>query len=832
MSIAIVDTLHCGDGNPPDKHSTAQDHHDRAHARHAGFRSPLHRRPPRAEGAAAMNDAGTQALEWQAGDAEAGARVAVESPSSSAVPTGRRTAAQRWRGVLAGGVTTALVQMPFDAIYGLIAFAPLGAQYAPRALAGALVGTVAAHVVATLAGSRKLVLGPRPATTLLVAGLVAALLANPVLHGADGSPNVPLVLSLVALGIAMSGVAQIVFGLLKLGTLTAYMPYPVRSGFMNGVGVLLLIGGVSLMAGRSYDAMTSGPAVLVFPPQWGAVVVGLMTILATIRPPVLGRFALPGPLAGMFAGIATYQLLAHFAPGLALGASMDAVATPRVYVSIFHGWARFAAEPSLHALAGVLLGFALAIALIATMDVLMVASAMDRTAKSRRNPNRELIAQGLSNIAAALVGGQPSAPAIGRSMVNFHAGGRTQASIWVYAATVAATVGFAPGLLRYIPMSAVGGALIVVGFQMIDDWTRRVPGQLLSRKGPALLDRRQRRTLIENYAVMLLVAGTTIIQGVAEAVLVGAIASMVLFVRSNSRSLIRQIVRGDVRRSIKVRTPPATQFLDANGHRIALVELEGTIFFGTADDLAASMRRLTEDADIVIFGMRRVTDVDSSGARILLESAGDLQLSGKWLVIADLPRRDPRRQILHAMEGKRSVPGMRFDTDVDQALQWAEDRLLERAGIEHARDVPLALGETELAQGLAPPELDWLAAHFTTTHWKAGDYLFRSGDPGDAIFVGTRGDIAIMLPGANGKRLASIAPGVAVGEMSLLEGEPRSADARAETDLTALMLARASFERIAADRPEVAAKLMRNFARLLSARLRRTTLELSTALEP
>ena len=779
-----------------------------------------------------MNRDETIGVGQQADCEEIGSQLVTDPPPSIADPAAPRSPARQWRGAIAGGVTTALVQMPFDAIYGLIAFAPLGAHYAPHAIAGALIGTVAAHVAATLAGSRRLILGPRPATTLLVAGLVAVLLANPLLIGTDGQPDIPLVLSLVALGIVGAGVVQIALGLLKLGTLTAYMPYPVRSGFMNGVGVLLVIGGAALAMGHSYDDMMAGLTAIRRVPQWGAVIVGLTTIVATLRPPKLGRFDLPGPLIGMFAGIATYQLLGHLVPDLALGATMDAVAAPLMYASIFHGWSRLASEAPLYSLVGVLLGFAVAIALIATMDVLLVASTMDRTIKFRRNMNRELIAQGLSNIASALVGGQPSAPAIGRSMVNYHAGGRSQRSIWVYAATVAATVTLAPGLLRFIPLSAVGAALIVVGLQMVDDWTKRVPRQLLTRKRTVLLGRRQRRTLIENYAVMLLVAGTTIVQGMAQAVLVGVIASMLLFVRSNSRSLIRRTVRGDARRSMKVHSPQAANYLDTGGRRVALLELEGTIFFGTADDLASTVQHLAADTDFIVLGMQRVNDIDSTGARILLESANDLRLAGKWLVIADLPLRDPRRQIIHVMEDKGSLPGLHFEPDVDQALQWAEDRLLERAGLDLASDAPLTLAQTELGRDLSAAELDWLAEHVTEERWDAGAYIFRAGDPGDAIIVGTHGHIKIALPRAGGKRLASIAPGIIVGEMALLERKPRSADALAETNLTALRITCASFDRIETQNPEIAAKIMRNLARLLSARLRHTTLELSAAIEP
>ncbi len=744
--------------------------------------------------------------------------------------------ARHWRGAIAGAATTALVQMPFDAIYGTIAFAALGSQFTPRAVAGALVGSIVSNVVATLAGSRNLILGPRPATTLLVAGLVATLLANPAMHRADGAPDLPLLLALVALGLALAGVLQIVFGGLELGKLTKYLPYPVRVGFLNGVGALLILGGLPLLLGlpavgdpaqvRSLASAFTGGV------PWLSLTVGLVTIAASLFPPRLGRFRPPGPLAGIVIGIALYQLLAFMFPG-APGATLSVAAPGLPGVGVFAEWGRLAAEAPLRGLAATLLGFAFAVALLATLDTFLVMSVMDGALRTRRDGNRELIAQGLSNIASALVGGQPSAPGVGRSLTNLNAGGRTQASIWLYAGLLAATVWLAPDLLHLIPMCALGGALIVAGWQLVDDWSRRVPRQLLQRSGDAALDARQRRTLRENYAVMLLVAGTLVFVGLAEGIVVGVAAAMLLFVRSNTRALVRSVARGTVRRSGKVRVPQAVAALNAQGARIALLELEGTVFFGTADELADRVHQLAADTDFVILGLRRVSDIDSTGARMLLELAGDLAHAGKQLIVADLHEHDARTQTIRAMHDSAAAsPSPRFEPDVDMALEWAEDRLLERIGISHPGDGPLTLAQTVLGIDVAPADLAWLRAQMTEQHLAPGEVLFRAGDAGDALYVSLQGEVAIMLPGRSGRRLASLAPGIVVGELALLHRTARSADAVAASALTVLRLDTAAFDRMRDGRPALWDQLMRNLTLHLSSRLRSVTVELSAALEP
>lgn len=743
---------------------------------------------------------------------------------------------QVWRGAIAGAVTTALVQMPFDAVYGTIAFAPLGPRFAPIAVASALIGTVIAHVVATLAGSRHMVLGPRPATTLLVAGLVTALLTQPAIRGADGAVAVPLVLALVAAGLVAAGLLQLTFGALKLGNLTRYLPYPVRAGFMNGVGVLLVLGGVRLLLGMPPDGDPTNLAEIVealrHPLPLGALAVGAVTMLGTLRPPHRGRLAPSGALVGILAGIVLHQLLAVVLSPAQMGTTMSAAGAPMIGAMLHVDWGHFAGAASWRALVPLLLGFAMAVALLASLDTFLVASIMDSVTRTRRDGNRELIAQGLSNIASALAGGQPSAPAPVRTLLNYHAGGHTQASLWLYAALVAATLFLAPGLLTLIPMSALGGALIVVGFQMADGWTRRAPGQLLRHHGESALQPRERRTLRDNYVVMLLVAATVVVLGVAQGVLVGVIASMVLFVRNNSRALIRHVVFGDVRRSIKVRVPKAAAALDGAGKRVALLELEGMLFFGTAGELADRVRQLAQRVDYVVLGMRRINDIDSTGARTLLELAADLDHAGRIMIVADLREHDTRMQSIRAMGGRGPLAGMRFEVDVDSALQWVEDRLLETAGIATDSDHALALAETVLGRDLAAEDLDWLASRMTEVQVAPGSYLFRADDPGDALFVSIKGEMSIKLPGAGGKRLASMAPGVIVGEIALLEGGNRTADAQAETALTVLRLDRASFEGLRQQRPALWDKLMRNIALHVANRLRIVTIELATVVEP
>jgi CRP-like cAMP-binding protein len=138
----------------------------------------------------------------------------------------------------------------------------------------------------------------------------------------------------------------------------------------------------------------------------------------------------------------------------------------------------------------------------------------------------------------------------------------------------------------------------------------------------------------------------------------------------------------------------------------------------------------------------------------------------------------------------------------------------------------LTLAETMLGRGLDGSELDWLGAQLRTLHIPRGELLFRLGDPGDGLYLSLAGDIGLRMPGSE-RRLASFAPGVVIGEMATLTRGTRSAEAYAESDVTALKLSADDFERLMIERPVLAAKLLKSMSLHLADRVRTLTGDLS-----
>jgi len=309
--------------------------------------------------------------------------------------------------------------------------------------------------------------------------------------------------------------------------------------------------------------------------------------------------------------------------------------------------------------------------------------------------------------------------------------------------------------------------------------------------------------------------------------------AILLFVRSNTRSVIRRVHDGAQRHSLKVRPQPQADYLRANGRRIAIVEAEGILFFGTADRLTSELEALAGTADQVILDLRHVIDVDATGARLVGQIALRLNGKGQRLRLSSVTAQSWLGASLVAHGTAVSLPLSDWHPDLDTALEVTEEAILASNWAErHSRD-RLALAQTTLGERLSEPELDFLHAHLVERQVPARSHVFRQGEAGDSLFVATDGTIDIRLPLGNGhsKRIAAFAPGVVFGEMALLDGKPRSADALTDADTTVLELTRGNFDAIQQSHPELARKIFLNLARHLAERVRSMTLDLRAAEE-
>jgi SulP family sulfate permease len=745
-----------------------------------------------------------------------------DTPASPIAPPAKNLAGEIW-----GGFAAMLVALPSSIAYGIAIYALLGADYVGYGVRAGILGAIALGLVAPLlGGAPRLISAPCAPAAAVLATLVGALLAGaPGTTGPVSPERIVVLLTLVAL---LSGALQFFFGAIGGGRLIKYIPYPVVSGYLSGVGVLIFLSQVPKILGlpKNVPVWTGLASPHLW--QWPALIVGGVTIAGVLLAPKVTK-AVPATILGLLCGLAAYFGLAWFQPALLDLAHNQLVIGPvgggaGLVFSEFAG--RWSAVTALRfADLGVILVPALTLSVLLSVDTLKTCVVVDALTRTRHDSNRELLGQGAGNLASALIGGMPGAGTMGATLVNLQSGGRTRLSgVFEGACVLAAFLVFG-NFIAWVPLGALAGILFVVAFRMFD-W-----GSF------ALL--RQRSTALD-FAVIAAVIVVAVGVNLIAAAGAGLALAILLFVRGQIHgSVIRRKITGDKISSKQHRLPAEQAVLEKFGSLTTVCELQGSLFFGTTDQLFNGLEPDLRHCRYLILDLRRVQSVDFTAAHLLEQFEAMLTDRGGYLIFSRLPASLPTGQNLQVYFDrigltKRQENVRKFAT-LDDALQWVEDRILAaELPRPDACDRPLALGEIELLREFrSDGTLDALAGCVTGRSCAAGEMLFKAGDIGDELYLIRRGCVRIVLPlqGSNHHNLASFGPGNFFGEVAFLDRGIRSADAVATTAADLFVISRARFNEVSRDHPLLGVKMFARLARALALRLRRTDAELRALYE-
>ena len=713
-----------------------------------------------------------------------------------------------------GGLAAMLVALPSAIAFGVTIYASLGGSYAAYgALAGILGATAMGLVASSMGGTNRLISAPcAPAAAVLTAFAIER-----IQHGMDAAAVAVL---LAALGLA-AGVLQVIFGGIGLGRLIKYMPYPVVSGYLSGVGLYIISGQVPKFlgapAGTHLGHALAHPALWV----WQGMVVGAATVLAMLFAPRVTQ-RVPAAILALLAGVLCYFGLALFDAALLdprnplvigpLGGSggggfVDAMASRWTGVGQL-GMADLT----------VLLMPALTLAVLLSIDTLKTCVVLDALTRSRHDSNRELIGQGLGNITSAVIGGMPGAGTMGATLVNMSSGAMTRYSGFIEGVLALLAFLLLGALISWVPVPALAGILIVVGARMID------------RHSFTFL--KQRSTMLD-FGVIAAVVVTALTVSLIAASGVGIVLAVVLFIREQiGGSIIRRKLLGNETFSKRVRTHEEMEILTAHGSRAAIIELQGSLFFGTADQLYRALEHDLKTRDFLILDMRRIQTVDVTAAHLLEQVKDMLAERNGFLIFSQIPPNLPSGRDLQQYFDQvgliRSDSPVRVFAELDDALEWVEDRIIHEAELSRDEETALELNEVELFAGRKEQTLAELEQCMEKRHLAAGDTIFSRGDAGDELFLIRRGAVRIMLPLSDrmSHHLGTFGRGAFFGEMAFLDGEVRSANAVAFVDTELYVLSRRAFDKFAEDHKKLGLKLMEGIASVLASRLRYTNAEL------
>ena len=708
-----------------------------------------------------------------------------------------------------GGMASMLVALPAAVAFGVTVYSAISPQYAVfGALAGILGAAALGLIAPTFGGTDRLISGPcAPAAAVLSAFAIELV--------KQGVAPSSIVLLLTVLGI-LTGLIQILIGFLGIGRMIKYIPYTVVSGYLSGVGLIIIGSQIPRFVGASPDTAWWKAALLTDLWDFRSIAVGVTTVLVALLVPRITK-AVPSTILGIIAGVLMYFFLAENDASMLTLTNNPLVlgslsASGEGYINTIVGRWNDIGELKLSQIAA-LFGSALTLAALLSIDTLKTCVVIDQMTRTRHEPNRELFAQGLANITSSAIGGIPGAGTMGATMVNLSSGAQTRVSGIIEGVLVLVAALALNTFIAWIPIATLAGILIVIGLRMIDT----KPLHFL-----------ESRATVFDFAVVAVVIACALTIGLIAASAAGVALSILLFLREQvGGSVVRHKTFVNQRSSTWYRPESEMRLIAQKGDKAVIFELQGSLFFGTTYELYSLLEAEIKLRDYIILDLRRVLSVDITAAHMLNQVRDMLRDRNVPLLMSNVREHLPNgRNLLEFFKQTGlidSTDSVRVFQTIEAAIEWVEDKLVGDIALPASEETALNLQEMDLFQGRKDATLIDLEARMQQRTVKAGDSIYLMGDQDQSLYLIRRGAVRIMAPISGSRQLHHIATfgrGDFFGGISFLDDRPRGDNAIAFTDIDLFVLSYEQFNQLADDHKKLAFLLITSISRTLAHRLR------------
>ncbi|WP_422104725.1 SulP family inorganic anion transporter [Winogradskyella sp.] len=501
-----------------------------------------------------------------------------------------------FKGDLTGGLVAGVVALPLALAFGV--------QSGLGAIAG-LYGAIAVGIFAAIfGGTATQASGPTGPMTVVSAALVAAAI--------ELTGSLEAAMPIIILTFLLGGIFQIVFGFLNIASYVKYFPYPVVSGFMSGVGLIIVI--LQLFPFVGLDSAKSTWLVIQDFPRlfsdfnWQALALGALTVLIYYVFPYITK-VIPSALVALIVASIVGYFLQWDVPIIGdIPSGLPSLQVDGIF--------------SIDASAYMLIGeYATVLAILGSIDSLLTSVIADNMTKTKHNSNRELIGQGIGNSIAAIFGGIPGAGATKGTVVNINSGGRTRVSGTIHGLVLLAVLLGLGKLAGYIPLSVLAGLLIPIGFKIVD--TKGLKHLLAVPRADAF--------------VLVLVLLVTTFGSLIQAVGMGLLLACLLFMKQASDIGEKGMEVGTLA-GFDGEKPwqDEVEFYNNYKDKVYIKHLYGPLFFGFTSHFQNEIKNIPEQVKALIIRMDRVPYIDQSGLYALENAVMDLEKKGVQVLLTAL----------------------------------------------------------------------------------------------------------------------------------------------------------------------------------------------------
>jgi SulP family sulfate permease len=534
---------------------------------------------------------------------------------------------------LMAGVIVGIVALPLA-----IAFGIASGVSPEKGLVTAIVG---GFIVSFLGGSSIQIGGPTGAFIVIVYGIIQK-------FGIEG----------LAIATLLAGIMLLLMGVLRLGTVIKFIPYPIVVGFTSGIALTIFTTQMKDLFGLSLDVVPAeflskwiAYADVAHTAQWPPLLLGLAAILMIVCTPRLTH-KIPGSLIAIVVTTLVAWLLRQYADITSIETIGDR----------FTIQAALPLPEPLHfnlQTINLLLPSAFTIAMLGAIESLLSATVADGVTGDQHDSNTELIAQGAANIVVPLFGGIPVTGAIARTMTNINNGGRTPVAGIIHAGVLLLILLFLGPLTCHIPMACLAGVLIIVSYNM-SEW-RTFRSLLKNPKG--------------DVAVLLTTFFLTVIFDLTIAIEIGLLIAMLIFMQRVTESTGISVSRDTIRLSDKPEWPSAEEEKLVIPKQVEVYEIDGPFFFGIASKFDSIMKTIGPKPIVRIIRMRKVPFMDSTGLHNLDNLLRLSQTEHTHVVLSGV--NEKVRHLLLASGFDKKIGLENICSDINQALARTQEILAE-----------------------------------------------------------------------------------------------------------------------------------------------------------
>jgi len=621
----------------------------------------------------------------------------------------------------------------------------------------------------------------------------------------------------VATGLAVIGTSAIVSGVvfwgvgrMGWGRLVRMFPYPVAAGFLASSGYLLVYTALSILTGQTQftEMISSASDPLVQLRLLPGVVMAFAMVMAMRlwagSLPVLAIVFLF--MVGFYVALSVGGVPLENARALGLLPPVSAVGTgifsPSLFVMI--DWRAVATAAPVIA----------AVVLLNLIGLLLNTSGVELATRDDVDENSELQVTGLANVVIGSVGGLTCYLQSGASIIADKLGVQPRAMVLGHNIALLVACGLAPIMVASVPIFVPAALLMFIGISMLEDWL----------VGTA------RKLVRSDWLIVLCIVMASAAVGILPAIALGLTLAVLLFAYTAIRlPVIRHSTSATQRRSIRDRNVERTELLAREGHRIRILHLQGSLFFGSVEQLTVRIRkfaRLDPVIQSVVIDFSEVSSFDSSACAAMEKLIHVMDTQGIATHATGVP--DGLIEIFERwglpFAGKGRVQpraALQLWTTLDQALEHCESSLISQ--FEQGREEQ-GIGHALFELGRNHKRCPDLLALMERVNLSAGEALIMATQQAKDVFFVVSGQLGVHLPKSSGAsvRVRSMGPGTIVGEIAYLTNQPRNADVICEEAAEVLKLSESTIKRIEDKDRDLAALLMSIFSRSLASKLAQT----------